>query len=238
MESCASCRRVQALQPAPTIPNPAGTDGVCRSCHGILTPPAIVARAGRSQILTGRNLLKDLENFPKDDITDATIAKIKKYTDKPEFEVSKVGKQSNACGPLCAWVHAMVIYNNVKKVVEPKEAKLKESMATVAAAQEMLAEKQAELKEVTDRLQALNDDLAAKKKKSDDLVNEVELCKARLTSAQKLITGLSGEKDRWRESSRVLAARIINITGDVLVASGLVAYVMTETALHLWKQVL
>lgn len=39
-----------------------------------------------------------------------------------------------------------------------------------------------------------------------------------------LTGGLGGEKDRWNEAARMLSERYHNITGDVLMSAGVVAY--------------
>ena len=42
--------------------------------------------------------------------------------------------------------------------------------------------------------------------------------------AEKLIGGLGGEKDRWSKAATDLGIQYNNLTGDVLIAAGLVAY--------------
>ena len=50
------------------------------------------------------------------------------------------------------------------------------------------------------------------------------VCEQKLDRAEKLIGGLGGEKDRWTEAARVLGEKYDRITGDVLLSSGVVAY--------------
>lgn len=78
--------------------------------------------------------------------------------------------------------------------------------------------------QVTDKLQALNDEFAAMTKKKKDLEDNIELCSQKLDRAEKLILGLGGERDRWSEMAVNLGSKLTNITGDVLMASGMVAY--------------
>jgi hypothetical protein len=49
--------------------------------------------------------------FPKDDITDKTVATLKVYMDDPSFNAEDVGKVSFAAKGLCMWGWAMVTYN-------------------------------------------------------------------------------------------------------------------------------
>ena len=60
-----------------------------------------------------------------------------------------------------------------------------------------------------------------KKKELEDNINQ---CEQKLIRAEKLIGGLGGEKDRWTENARTLGETYFKITGDVLISSGVVAY--------------
>lgn len=60
--------------------------------------------------------------------------------------------------------------------------------------------------------------------KKKELETNIDICEKKLDRAEKLIGGLGGEKDRWTEAAKILGDKYINITGDVLLSSGLVAY--------------
>ena len=60
--------------------------------------------------------------------------------------------------------------------------------------------------------------------KKAQLETNIDICSKKLVRAEKLIGGLGGEKDRWGEAARNLGERYTNITGDVLLSSGVVAY--------------
>jgi hypothetical protein len=53
---------------------------------------------------------------------------------------------------------------------------------------------------------------------------QVDLCAKKLDRAKKLIGGLGGEKDRWTEAAKNFGAMYDNLLGDVLLSSGVVAY--------------
>lgn len=69
---------------------------------------------------------------------------------------------------------------------------------------------------------------------------DVELCQKKLERATKLIGGLGGEKTRWVEVAGKLAAAFTNLTGDVLLTAGFIAYLgpyqstYRERAINLW----
>merc|ERR1719316_287038 len=87
-----------------------------------------------------------------------------------------------------------------------------------------LAAKKSELQDVMERVLKLENDLVASKQKQADLVQQVDDCMKKLGRAEKLIGGLGGERSRWSASSEKLGQDVINLTGDLLVSSGIIAY--------------
>ncbi|CAL8305136.1 unnamed protein product [Lota lota] len=177
------------------------------------------------KLLGDMKFLDNLKAYDKDNIPVASIKKIReKFIDNPEFQPSIIKNVSSACEGLCKWVRAMEVYERVAKVVAPKKARLKEAEDELAVQMATLAVKRAELKEVEDRLQSLNDTFAEMNAKKKDLEDNIMLCSQKLIRAEKLIGGLGGEKHRWTEAARLLGIRYTNLTGDVLLSSGSVAY--------------
>ena len=139
-------------------------------------------------------------------------------------------KASKACYGLCCWVRAMEAYDRVAKVVAPKKAALAIAETEFAELMKTLNAKKAELKEVQDKVAALQaklDELLAKKKQ---LEFDVDNCKKKLDRAEKLIGGLGGEKTRWTAVAKQLNSDYTNLTGDVLLSSGFIAYLGAFTA--------
>eukprot|EP00392_Amoebophrya_sp_AT5.2_P003107 g3112.t1 len=170
------------------------------------------------------NLLKRMIEYDKDNIAESVIAKVKPFEADPNFDPEAVKKSSVAAAGMCKWVRAMIVYERVAREVGPKREALAASQAKLKQAQDKLALKKAELKEVLDKLQALEDGLAASKKKSAELAQQVTDCKTRLARAEKLISGLGGEKGRWQISSAKLGEAFVNLAGDILISSGVIAY--------------
>lgn len=89
--------------------------------------------------LNDPSFLTRVKNFDKDSITNATLKKIEKFTKDPSFAPPNVQKVSRAAGALCLWVHAMQMYAEVYREVEPKRLKLR-------LAEEELEKKQSDLR--------------------------------------------------------------------------------------------
>lgn len=60
--------------------------------------------------------------------------------------------------------------------------------------------------------------------KKKALEDNIFQCEQKLIRAEKLIGGLGGEKDRWTENAKLLGESYVRLTGDVLLSSGIVAY--------------
>lgn len=75
------------------------------------------------------DFLKDLQNYPKDDIEEDKIKKLQEYLKNPKFEYNHLLNISTVAANLASWVIAMDKYYNVNLVVKPKKLKLAEANA-------------------------------------------------------------------------------------------------------------
>ncbi|XP_026982494.1 dynein axonemal heavy chain 3 [Sagmatias obliquidens] len=177
------------------------------------------------KILGDLKFLESLKTYDKDNIPPMIMKRIReRFIDHPDFQPAVIKNVSSACEGLCKWVRAMEVYDRVAKVVAPKRERLKEAEGKLDTQMQKLNQKRAELKTVEGRLQSLNDDFEEMNTKKKALEENIEICSQKLIRAEKLISGLGGEKDRWTEAARQLGVRYTNLTGDVLLSSGTVAY--------------
>ncbi|GMH33280.1 hypothetical protein BSKO_01114 [Bryopsis sp. KO-2023] len=184
------------------------------------------------KMLMESDFLQSLRDFDKDNIPLKIVEKIRPYVNNPEFEPSKILQASKAAYGLCCWVRAMEAYDRVAKLVGPKKQKLGEAEQELEVVMSALRTKQAELQEVLDKLAALDADLQEKKAKKARLEAEVELCTVKLERAQKVISGLGGEKSRWTAAAESLGIQFTRLTGNVLLAAGQIAYLGAFTGAY------
>ncbi|XP_056631499.1 dynein axonemal heavy chain 1-like [Diorhabda sublineata] len=184
----------------------------------------------------GRNMLSDpqaflvgLMNFDKDSITEDMIEKLKKYVEDPLFTPAKIAKISKACTSLCMWIHAMYKYYFVNKSVAPKKAALAQAKADLEATERALAEAKAKMKEVLEGLEQLQQALATKIAFKEEKEANISFCEDRMNRAMRLIGGLAEEKIRWLQTIDNIEANVVNVTGDILICSGCVAYLTPFT---------
>ena len=182
------------------------------------------------KMMNDSKFLESLQKYDKDNIKPEVITKIRNYTTNPDFDPVLIEKASKAAKGLCMWCRAMETYDRVAKDVAPKRALLAKAESEYAEVSELLATKKAALKEIEDKLASLNQQLEEATAKKAELEAKSEDCANKLERAEKLISGLGGEKDRWTAASEKLGVRYTNITGDVLIASGVVSYMGPFTA--------
>ncbi|XP_075385072.1 dynein axonemal heavy chain 7 [Tenrec ecaudatus] len=205
---------------ADKIPDPSGSGKKIEDFWG----PA-------KRLLGDIRFLQSLHEYDKDNIPAAYMNIIRKnYIPNPDFVPEKIRNASTAAEGLCKWVIAMDSYDKVAKIVAPKKIKLAAAEGELKIAMDGLRKKQAVLHEVQAKLAKLQDTLELNKQKKADLENQVDLCSKKLERAEQLIGGLGGEKTRWSQTALELGELYINLTGDILISSGVVAYLGAFTS--------
>ncbi|CAH8853473.1 unnamed protein product [Trichobilharzia szidati] len=185
------------------------------------------------KLLGDLNFLTLLKEYDKDNINPAIMQRIRKeFMTNPEFDPVKVARASSAAEGLCKWILAMEQYDRVAKIVAPKRAKLAEAEAELAENMACLKKTQAALAEVEEKLQNLQNQLEATQIEKQRLEDEVQDCATKLERATKLIGGLGGEKDRWAQAADYLEKLYHNLTGDVLISAGIIAYLGPFTLIY------
>ena len=127
----------------------------------------------QKQLLGDSKLLKRLVAYDKNNIPAEYMAKVKPYAKRSDFVPSVIKKASKACAGLCKWVHAMVLYDRVYKVVAPRRAELKVATANLEKMEAELNAKQAALQVVSDRVNALMEEFKEANDKKEELQRKV-----------------------------------------------------------------
>ena len=176
------------------------------------------------KLLSDSNFMTSLQEFDKENISDAIIRKLSKYVDDPVYMPETVAKQSRAAMSLCMWTRAMHVYNRVAKVVEPKKASLRKAEEMLETANRQLKEKQDTLQAVIDRVEALQNQLATAQREQQELNDQADLTKNRLVRAGKLTGALADEGVRWKMTAEQIQEQTILLVGDVFIGAACIAY--------------
>ncbi|KAJ4461063.1 putative Dynein heavy chain 6; axonemal [Paratrimastix pyriformis] len=133
-------------------------------------------------------------------------------------------KVSTAARALCEWIRALVTFTDKTAEIEPKRRRAEEAKAELEVQMTALKAKQAELQAVVDKLGELKARYDASVARKETLEKSMAATKLKLERAERLLQGLSGEASRWTETVAQLAQERASVVGDVLLASGYIAY--------------
>ncbi|KAJ3337634.1 hypothetical protein HDU93_000777, partial [Gonapodya sp. JEL0774] len=185
---------------------------------------------GKALLNDPTKFLESLFNYDKDNIPESIIQKIKPYIDSPEFQPAQIARVSKAATSMCQWARAMEKYYWVAQSVGPKRATLKEAQDSLNETLETLNELRKKMRESEQSIKEMEKRYTEATAKKEELARKVDECNVKLSRAGKLITGLGDEKMRWAETVTTLDKQIVNIVGDVVIASGAIAYLGSFTA--------
>ncbi|KFG51661.1 putative dynein heavy chain [Toxoplasma gondii p89] len=180
--------------------------------------------ASKKHLLSDTKFLQRLFTYDKDHIPVEVMSDILPYQTDPDFDPEVIKKASVAATSLCKWVRAIIVYDQVAKVVEPKQKNLEKAEAELAVAAEKLDEKKRELTAVEELLERLLAEHKAAEHKKEELKKQFDECSLRLQVAERLINDLAGENTRWKASFHELKLRIQTLLGELLVTSAVIAY--------------
>ena len=171
------------------------------------------------------------QQFDKDHIPEGIMTKIRKeFVTHKDFNPARVAKASNVAKGLCMWILALNEYDKVIKFVNPKREKAAKADAEYKATMEVLITKRNQLREVIEKLDTLQHKLDETILKKKNLDAEIEDTRVKIVRATQLLSGLGGEKQRWEDESERLGKVYENLPGDMLIASGICAYLGAFTS--------
>ncbi|KAJ3195453.1 Dynein heavy chain 2, axonemal [Irineochytrium annulatum] len=168
--------------------------------------------------------IKQLINFDKDNISDKILKKISQYCADENFNPEVVGRVSGAAKSLCMWAKAMETYGIIYRQVAPKKEKLRSAQETLEKKQKSLREAKAKLQEIQEKLIELKDQYDEKVSLKEKLRQDSEQTEMKLMRAEQLVSGLSGERDRWEKSIKFYEESIRYLPGDCLLAAAFLSY--------------
>nr|XP_012148645.1 PREDICTED: dynein heavy chain 7, axonemal [Megachile rotundata] len=190
------------------------------------------------RLLSDMKFLESLLTYDKDNIPERIMTRIRNtILTNPNFDPERIRHVSTACEGLCRWVFALSEYDKVAKIVAPKKQALAIAEADYSQAMDQLNLKRQQLQEVRDRLAKLEELLQQRRADYEAMNDEVKDCEEKLRRAKELIGGLGGEYTRWSDTAKMLGERYYTLTGDILIGSGIVAYLGVFTSQYRQQQI-
>ena len=168
--------------------------------------------------------IKNFSEYERDNINDETCELLEPYITHEFYTPQRAKTASNAAEGLCVWVKAMVEYHEAAKIVKPKMDFLAVQEQRLAAAESELKAAEDEMAEAQAKVQELEENFNAEMKKKKALEENMNKLKRKTDQANKLITGLADEKERWTEDSKSFADMKKKLIGDVAVSTAFMSY--------------
>lgn len=169
-------------------------------------------------------VLQRMKDFDKDNADPELILKMTPIIKEEGFTDAKLKTAGKAALGIGSWIKAIVEYDVAMRIVKPKQAELKIAKATSAAATKVkedaearLAAKEAELKACVDKLDAVQREEKRLRDEHDKMQDKKGL-------AEMLINSLKSERESWEKSLIKGKADRLTLEGDILIASGIMAY--------------
>lgn len=110
------------------------------------------------------------------------------------------------------------------KVVTPVKIELADAKQSSATAQKAWDEAKGKLQAVQDEMKRLVDALEETQNEETRLRNEKDDCERKVDLAKSLINGLANERENWKIDLAKNRENRVNVVGDVIIASGVIAY--------------
>ena len=177
------------------------------------------------QLIIKEDFMNRVLNFNTEDITASIKARMMRdYDANPDWDVAKVMRASQACGPLVQWARAQLTYADMLHKVDPLRSELNKLERSAE-------EKKAKGEEVKAMIVELEQSIGQYKEEYANLIAQAEAIKAGLTTVQdkvnrsiQLLKSLGSERQRWEKSSEGFRAQMDTIVGDVLLSAAFLAY--------------
>jgi dynein heavy chain, axonemal len=93
-----------------------------------------------------------LQKYEKDDINEKNLTKARVYLKRVDFDLTQIGKASQACKSLGMWCIAIDNYAKVAKKVNPLKLRVSEMTSKLDEKNRELNLKQKELQKVQDKV--------------------------------------------------------------------------------------
>jgi dynein heavy chain len=173
--------------------------------------------------MDGLNELKD--KIDNNEIPAQNFAANKATLANEEFTPEIIAGKSSCAGGLCDFIINITAYYNVVVTVEPKKKAVAEANAMLAEATEKKNAVDALVADLKAKLAVLQANYDAAMNEKETAMREAQRCENKLSLANRLVSALGSEQDRWAQAIIDKGELLKVIIGDVLLASSFVSYV-------------
>eukprot|EP01012_Entosiphon_sulcatum_P019543 TRINITY_DN24443_c0_g2_i1.p1 TRINITY_DN24443_c0_g2~~TRINITY_DN24443_c0_g2_i1.p1 ORF type:complete len:4685 (-),score=794.60 TRINITY_DN24443_c0_g2_i1:231-14285(-) len=198
----------------------------------LLSPPNEVIREKDRNWANAQRLMQKVDvflqrllTFDKENIPPSHILALKPYLAKADFNGNAIQSKSFAAAGLCEWVINIEKYHQIHCFVQPKREQVEESKIRLEQANRDVAKIKAQVNKLKAKLADLQSHFDTADRERQRVVEEAEQTALRLDLAQRLVSSLSSENERWLRNVEQLTAQRRVTVGDVVLAAAFVVYI-------------
>ncbi|KAL7391500.1 hypothetical protein ABVT39_010104 [Epinephelus coioides] len=176
-------------------------------------------------MMSEANFLRSLMEMDCDSINNSQVKTVKGFLKNLQTSFEEMQAISKAGSGMLKFVEAIMGYCEVAREIKPKRDKVARLEKNFFQSKRELESIQSELNNIQKELQALGEKYEAAISEKQLLQEEAELMERRLIAADKLISGLSSENERWTQDLEELKQRRVRLLGDCLISAAFLSYV-------------
>eukprot|EP00439_Symbiodinium_sp_Y106_P047493 s1232_g6.t1 len=186
-----------------------------------------------------QQFIDDVKVFNAENIPEQVLANTDALIGADYFNFESMKNKSVAAAYLTNWVVNIVTYNKIYTKVAPLMEKVKVAQATTDAAKLQLREVEKRVEAVEASCAQLDKQLSDATSERERMERQAESCVQRLSTAERLVSGLADENERWATTVVDLRDLGLRLIGNCMLASAFVGYASPFSARlrqDLWQQ--
>ncbi|XP_062273833.1 dynein axonemal heavy chain 10 [Scomber scombrus] len=176
-------------------------------------------------MMSDPNFLRSLMEMDCDSINNNQVRTVKGFLKNLQTTFEEMQAISKAGSGMLKFVEAIMGYCEVSREIKPKREKVARLEKNFFQSKRVFERIQSELSSIQKELHALGEKYEAAILEKQLLQEEAELMERRLIAADKLISGLSSENERWMQDLEELKQRRVRLLGDCLISAAFLSYV-------------
>ena len=190
--------------------------------------------AAKSMMQNLKSFIHSLLSYPKDNIKEDTLVKLRKHRNNPNvcFKPEELKSRAPAAADLCTWCVAMDTYATVSKKVAPKKAKVALLQSKLEASNAILQQKEDQVAKVKASVAKLRQDSDVLLQRKNETERMIKQTMTRLENAGILTSLLKEEGERWQETIKKYEEETITIAGDMFLATAVLNYCSAFTGVY------
>ncbi|KAJ3602266.1 hypothetical protein NHX12_030025 [Muraenolepis orangiensis] len=175
-------------------------------------------------MMSEANFLRSLMEMDCDAISTGQVKTVRGFLKHLNTSFEEMQSISRAGSGMLKFAEAVMGYCDVSKEIKPKRDKVARLEKNFFQSKREFERIQKELSDIQTELGALGDTYEAATTEKRLLQEEAEIMERRLIAADKLISGLSSENQRWSLDLVELKERRVRLLGDCLIGAAFLSY--------------